>query len=169
MLKIHGASWGAAFLFLYVSTAVAECPGSPSFVHAACEMAVKFSDSCESVHKEIMVRVSQQGKTWIDPHNNGTYTLISETTNRIKLSRLTADHKYMDLMIFVLLDTPLGSCIVEACSESQVFSIVDYSANYCNLHCLYCADDGCRPFSKLSYSESYISCAQRMNPCSTVK
>jgi hypothetical protein len=151
-----------------LSTACAECPGSPSYVHAACEMAVKFSDTCESVHREIMTRVGQQGLTWTDPHNNGTYSVMSETKNRLELSRLTGDGAYTDLMIFAFLDTPIGGCIMEACSESQVFSVVDFSTNYCNLHDLYCSEYGCRPFSKLTYTESYISCAQRMNSCLTV-
>lgn len=155
-------------LIVFIATAFAECPGSPSFVHAACEMAVKFLDSCDVVRQEIVTRVNQQGSTWIDPHNNGTYTILSETSNRIQLSRITGDQKYTDVMVLAFLDTPISGCMVEACSESQVFSIIDFSTNYCNLHCLYCADYGCRPFSKLQYSESYISCPQRMNPCLVV-
>jgi len=34
-----------------------------------------------------------------------------------------------------------GRCVVYACSESQGFSVVDYSTNYCNLHNLYCGDE----------------------------
>ena len=156
-----------ALALLFLSTVYAECPGSPSFVHAACEMAIKFLEPCDTVRQEILSRVNQQGITWIDPHN-GTYTLVSETSNRLQLSRLTGDRKYTDVMVLALLDTPIGGCIVEACSESQVFSIVDFSTNYCNLHCLYCSDYGCRPFNKLQYSENYISCPQRMNTCLTV-
>merc|ERR1712127_152700 len=37
-----------------------------------------------------------------------------------------------------------GSCKVEVCSESQVFSILDMSTNYCEQKLLYCgSDEGC--------------------------
>ena len=39
-----------------------------------------------------------------------------------------------------------GSCVIDACSESQVLSVYDYSTNYCNLYNLYCGKaDGCTP------------------------
>mmetsp|Transcript_9940 Transcript_9940/g.29229 ORF Transcript_9940/g.29229 Transcript_9940/m.29229 type:complete len:86 (-) Transcript_9940:37-294(-) len=49
-----------------------------------------------------------------------------------------------------------GSCEVSACSESQVFSIADFSTNYCNLHDLYCGtEDGCAMVTTedLTYTE----------------
>ena len=37
-------------------------------------------------------------------------------------------------------------CTIEACSESQVSSVLDYGTNYCNLKMLYCGSaDGCKP------------------------
>jgi hypothetical protein len=50
-------------------------------------------------------------------------------------------------MIFTL--TPgasSSSCKLEACSRSQVFSLLDMGTNYCNLKMLFCGSkDGCKP------------------------
>lgn len=46
-----------------------------------------------------------------------------------------------DKMIFTFSDFPGShpSCGIHACSESQVFSLKDFSTNYCNLRNLYCS------------------------------
>merc|ERR1712006_45284 len=47
-------------------------------------------------------------------------------------------------MIFTLTDEG-ESCKIEACSESQVFSIGDAGTNYCNVKLLVCgSDQGCK-------------------------
>ncbi|CAE7030663.1 unnamed protein product [Symbiodinium natans] len=62
-----------------------------------------------------------------------------------EFSRLTGDKKYTDKMTITLADTN-GKCMIMGCSESQVFSIFDFSTNYCNLRNLYCGSaDGCEP------------------------
>merc|ERR1711991_1085091 len=62
----------------------------------------------------------------------------------VSASRLTGDGKYTDKMVFSLTDAD-GSCKIEACSESQVFSIGDASTNYCNVKLLVCgSDQGCK-------------------------
>jgi hypothetical protein len=50
-------------------------------------------------------------------------------------------------------------CSLTGCSESQVFSVYDAGTNYCNSHDLFCSDDGCHPFSKLTYKEVQKSCS----------
>ena len=145
------------------------CSGSKDSTHAKCDMAVSFpQDQCEIVQTEILSRMA--GKDgWIDPHNRGTYSLIeskqSELGDRvIKGERQTGDKKYVDKFMFTLVPTQGGSgCTMSACSESQVFSILDFSTNYCNLRMLYCnTSDGCEVLkSNLVYKEKYTNCRQR--------
>eukprot|EP00913_Durusdinium_trenchii_P026564 g24922.t1 len=55
------------------------------------------------------------------------------------------DGQYTDQMLFDFVDSG-NSCEISGCSESQVFSIADFSTNYCNLRMLYCGSaDGCKP------------------------
>eukprot|EP01083_Nonionella_stella_P302825 1045671_1 len=134
------------------------CPGSPSWQHAKCSMTVSFpSHTCAQVREEITLRLTQT--SWIDPHNNGTYKLTSTTdtdsddgsdlsdggTEVVTGERLTGDGKYTDKFVFTFTESSSSGCQVTACSESQVFSILDFSTNYCNLRNLYCnsSKDGC--------------------------
>jgi|TARA_B110001469_G_C9477286_1_gene239472 hypothetical protein len=52
-------------------------------------------------------------------------------------------------MIFTLTPTAGASsslCKLEACSRSQVFSLLDMGTNYCDLKMLFCGSkDGCKP------------------------
>mmetsp|Transcript_10909 Transcript_10909/g.16631 ORF Transcript_10909/g.16631 Transcript_10909/m.16631 type:complete len:162 (-) Transcript_10909:130-615(-) len=144
-----------------------KCPASDSMVHAGCEMEVQFDNSCSDVQNEILARINGQYSSWHDPHNNGTYTLQSQTDQQFEMSRLTGDEKYTDKIIFTFEDSGSG-CSVGACSESQVFSIGDFSTNYCNMHDLYCSDEGCHPFNKLAYSESVGKCTSHDDVCLTV-
>lgn len=151
-------------LFAIAPLSVTACPGSASKLHAKCEMDVKFSNSCDEVRAEIVGRM--QSPTWTDPHNGGTYTLISSNASYVSGQRLTGDKKYTDKFDFLFSASGTG-CKVDACSESQVSSIVDYSTNYCNLHDLYCSSsDGCPTVGKdLSYTETYSSCSQHDDVC----
>ena len=146
-----------------VSSAAA-CPGSPSFMHAKCDMSVVFQNSCPEVVAEITGRVSSAD--WSDPHNGGTYTITASSDTSIAGQRVTGDKKYTDKFDFILTAGD-GTCTVEACSESQVSSLIDYSTNYCNLHSLYCnsADDCTTVGTELTYAESYSSCSQHDNVC----
>jgi hypothetical protein len=141
---------------------VAACPGSPASVHAKCSMTVSFQETCDVVKEEIKSRLAAKGG-WSDPHNSGTYKLQSEYGNLLEGSRLTGNGKYTDLFDLAFFDSDEGGCLVPACSESQVSSILDMSTNYCNLHNLYCnSDDGCSVIkSDLRYEESFRSCWQR--------
>merc|ERR1719428_1441119 len=69
-------------------------------------------------------RVSGQYNTWHDPHNNGTYTLVSATDSELDMTRKTGNGKYTDKLIFVFASGANG-CLISGCSESQVFSIAD--------------------------------------------
>lgn len=121
---------------------------------------------CISCRTEITKRVDGQYEAWHDPHNNGTY-VITSGMNELNLERRTGDGKYTDKILFSFTDVA-NDCKVEACSESQVFSSIDYSTNYCNIHSLYCADEGCRPFTELSYSETVGTCSASDDVCLTM-
>merc|ERR1719189_1953785 len=102
------------------------------------------STSCDDVNAELEARVHGQYSTWHDPHNNGTYA-DAAFGGTVSFTRQTGDKKYTDKMIFTL--TPMGAqCKIEACSESQVTSGLDFGTNYCNLKMLYCGSgEGCKP------------------------
>jgi glycerophosphoryl diester phosphodiesterase len=154
IMKYSSAAISAAV----IPAAVMACPGSASSIHAKCEMKVTFSDSCNDVVSEMTARVNSG---WVDPHNAGTYSISNSTDTFIAGQRVTGDQKYTDLFDFSFTASGDG-CVVEACSESQVMSIKDFSTNYCNLHDLYCnSADGCPTAGKdLSYSESFSSCSE---------
>eukprot|EP00954_Amorphochlora_amoebiformis_P006295 493098-Amorphochlora_amoeboformis.AAC.1 len=161
-----------AYALLATLATANTCPGSKSFIHASCSLTATFSSSsCEEVAGEIIDRINGVNG-WKDPHNGGTYTLLSgsTTSNVLDTQRVTGDGKYTDLHRFTLSSEGAG-CKVEACSESQVFSILDFSTNYCNLHDLYCgSQDGC-PIAKedLTYSESLGSCRSHDKSTCVVK
>ncbi|CAE7412974.1 unnamed protein product [Symbiodinium natans] len=100
--------------------------------------------SCADVMEEIRARVTSD--SWVDPHNKGTYTLLSEAKDELDIQRVTGNKKYTDKIIFSFSDFggAKPACGISACSESQGFSIGDFSTNYCNIRNLYCGkEDGC--------------------------
>jgi hypothetical protein len=158
------ASISFTFLFLlFPIISMADiCPDSPASVHASCEMTVTFEETCNLVKEEIQARL--KSKSWIDPHNQGTYKLDSASGSSVNASRATGDALYTDKMALNFVPTDKGGCKVKACSVSQVTSILDFSTNYCNLRNLYCNSkaDGCPVIKRdLNYQEAYDSCWQR--------
>mmetsp|Transcript_92414 Transcript_92414/g.249301 ORF Transcript_92414/g.249301 Transcript_92414/m.249301 type:complete len:386 (-) Transcript_92414:54-1211(-) len=132
------------------------CPGSSSLVHARAQVTTTFPGTgCDDVRAEMKARIAGQGG-WVDPHNGGTYTLLSESANGFSAERVTANKKYTDNMDFTFQASGAGGCELQGCSESQVTSIADFSTNFCNLHDLYCgSSDGCPVASKdFTYTES---------------
>ena len=108
-----------AFVALVALVAVSaapaqQCPTSGSSMHAGCETQLAFKDSCATVRDEITKRVGSQYEGWHDPHNNGTFSVISKTDGLFQLSRLTGDKKYTDKINFVFEDAGTG-CNVAAC------------------------------------------------------
>jgi hypothetical protein len=143
------------------------CPDSPASVHASCKVMTVFENQCSTVQQEIMKRINGQNepsdskKYWRDPHNNGTYTLISSENGlpaTWQFKRVTGDGKYTDLINFDFTLLNNVQCSVETCSMSQVFSIGDSGTNFCNIHDLYCDEPGCNPFYKLFYDENVQKC-----------
>ena len=122
-----------------------KCPGSGSWIHAWAEVDAVASASCADVMEEMKARV---GGSWVDPHNKGTYSLLSESTDELDIQRITGNKKYTDKITFTFSDLNAQgakpSCGIHACSESQGFSIGDFSTNYCNIRNLYCgSEDKC--------------------------
>jgi len=84
--------------------------------------------------------------SWYDPHNRGTYSLLSRGDHELSFSRLTGNKKYTDKQTFTFSDVSASTCEVQGCSESQGFSVGDFSTNYCDLRMLYCGTaEGCKP------------------------
>merc|ERR1712226_340848 len=121
------------------------CPGSKAWVHhASCDLTAQVMASCDDVMEEVKARVAGVNG-WYDPHNRGTYELLSEDGKVLHLQRHTASGGYTDLMDLTFASVGVTTCYVHACSESQVTSYIDYSTNYCNVHDLYCGTaDGCK-------------------------
>lgn len=138
------------------------CPGSAAFIHAKCQLELDVHASCDDFTTEVTARMNGEGG-WADPHNGGTYNVLSSKDGVIQGTRLTGNQKYQDLFTFTTTPSADGSsCAVTACSESQVFSVIDMSTNYCNLHVLYCgSEDNCAYVHKqLDYKETLSSCSQ---------
>lgn len=127
-----------------------KCPGSASLVHASCIVEATAGASCADVSAELLARIGGQFASWHDPHNNGTYAVVSRSEGEILLTRTSGSKsvggkQYTDKILFTFSDDE-GSCSVTGCSESQVFSVADFSTNYCNIRNLYCgSEDGCSP------------------------
>mmetsp|Transcript_68503 Transcript_68503/g.112553 ORF Transcript_68503/g.112553 Transcript_68503/m.112553 type:complete len:371 (-) Transcript_68503:154-1266(-) len=136
-----------SFLVLAVPFVAAyNCPSSSSSIHASCRVTVAADVPCEQVQAEMKARVDgQSAGLWHDPHNNGTYSLIDSDKDVLDFQRVTGNKKYTDKLRFDFKDIG-NKCEISACSASQVFSIGDFSTNYCNLRMLYCSSqDGCHP------------------------
>jgi len=119
------------------------CPGSSASIHANAQLTATASASCDVVKQEIKDRLA--GKNgWYDQHNRGTYTEVSPQSGvTVSATRLTGNGKYTDKMNWVLSGSG-NTCNIQTCSESQVFSIADAGANYCNTKLLICgSDEGC--------------------------
>eukprot|EP00490_Sorites_sp_Unknown_P017514 CAMPEP_0114669406 /NCGR_PEP_ID=MMETSP0191-20121206/38022_1 /TAXON_ID=126664 /ORGANISM="Sorites sp." /LENGTH=377 /DNA_ID=CAMNT_0001925009 /DNA_START=42 /DNA_END=1175 /DNA_ORIENTATION=- len=141
-----------SFMSLAVAPLVAayNCPSSGSWIHASCRVSVTANAPCEQVMAEMKARVDGQSSgQWHDPHNNGTYSFQgadpSDPSGSLDFQRVTGNKKYTDKLRFDFKDTG-NQCEISGCSASQVFSIADFSTNYCNMRMLYCSSqDGCHP------------------------
>jgi len=115
-------------------------------VHASAQVTLTADKSCDVVMAEMKARIAGQPGAWHDPHNNGQYALdASDDPSELHMHRVTGDKKYTDKQLFTFTNSP-GQCEITGCSESQVFSVADFSTNYCDLRMMYCGKaDGCKP------------------------
>merc|ERR1719272_2472059 len=134
-------------------------------------MKVTFPDTqCDTVCTEVLARISGQTTStphWTDPHNGGMYKLINSQCVDIKGTRAPGSKAKQPVPdMFGMSFTQDGAdCKLQACSESQVFSVLDFSTNYCNLHDLYCGSEDNCPFVQhdlKGYTEDkcLLSCPQ---------
>lgn len=132
-------------------------------VRAGCVVAINFSNSCDEVHEEIGNRVNGQPNLWHDPHNNGSYAFVGDQNGDnvafLRTSGSGSKVKYTDAVNFAFTSSPDDqSCLVRATSDSQVFSILDFGTNFCNINNLYSSDALCRPFKRLIYTYNVEKC-----------
>jgi len=145
---------------LQLSVVSAYCPGSPAEQHAECIVDATFQTQCSQVRKEINKRINGQATgAWTDPHNGGNYTMIDQAGSDLQISRVTGDGKYIDLIVINLIQD-YSTCKMYACSQSQVTSVGDDGTNFCNIHDLYCTEEGCNPFAELDYVETVKTCTE---------
>jgi hypothetical protein len=123
------------------------CPGSPVMIHAKCKLAVHFEQPCAKVQQVMESRMNAVHDCKARP---GTYRGTWQAG-----SRTTGDERYTDKFKIMLAPAHSGGCTMSACSESQVFSVLDYSTNYCNLFNLYG-----NASSPLTFAEHLDSCGQ---------
>lgn len=143
-------------------------------IHAGCELTAHFSNPCSAVHNEISKRILGQYSLWHDPHNNGTYKISEpQPANKFSIDRTSGSAstvKYVDRVNLLLSPSSDDTnCNLVATSESQVFSILDFGTNFCNINNLYCSDDDCRPFERLTYTYKVNKCSDStLKSCYTV-
>lgn len=119
---------------------------------------------CDVVQTEILARIAGQSG-WTDPHNGGKYVLTSSDSDDVHGTRAPGSQAKQPVpdKFGMSLSQDGADCTLQACSESQVFSILDFSTNYCNLHDLYCGSADKCPFVKSDlkgYTEDFTSCHQ---------
>ena len=133
---MRGIATTIALLLTATGVLAKTCPSSSAWPHAGCEVSLTTTASCSEASAEVVARISGQYDDWHDPPNNGTYTIISDETSTgglLQLSRLTGNQKYTDHINFKFsTDSEGAGCSIDACSQSQVTSVADYSTNYCN-------------------------------------
>jgi len=146
------------------------CPGSYSIIHAGAEMNVEFTNTCKEVAAEIEARANASPTgMWQDPHNHGTYTLLSKanSTTYIETKRVTKNKVYTDKQTFNLKPHGTG-CSVSACSESQGLSAADGGTNFCDMFDLFCnktdCDDGNDCCNVLKYNLEYKILQKQCTP-----
>jgi hypothetical protein len=116
------------------------CPGARyavANIHAMSQMSVTFENSCADVAAEIQARGNQENG-WIDPHNNGKYTVLAANSNLITTKRVTGNRVFTDKQTFAMSASASGGCEVQMCSESQGTSANDGGTNLCDMFDLFC-------------------------------
>ncbi|CAE7417408.1 unnamed protein product [Symbiodinium natans] len=138
---------GRAFVVLAIAPLVAgQSCHALDVIHAHCQVSVTAQTSCKAVQDEMVSRVASISTgAWHDPHNNGIYSLESQTDAQLEFKRVTGNKMFTDKLKFDFEDVD-GTCKIHGCSQSQIPSVADFSTNYCNLRMLYCGEDeGCEP------------------------
>jgi len=147
------------------------CPSSQHRDHTLAEMTVTFTNSCEDVFTELQARAgsTSNGGAWVDPHNEGHYSVDAVEGNMLRTQRWTKKYKYEDLQTFSLEASSSGGCKMNACSVSQPNSNNSGGTDMCDMQNLFCnsatknSDNGvaCTPVKfNLSYKIDYLECGR---------
>merc|ERR1719266_1902202 len=115
------------------------------------QMQVDFTNSCAEVAGEIEARAgaATSDVNWQDPHNGGTYRLLSSNANDIETSRTTRNRVFTDKQTFALQANGSG-CTAYMCSESQGTSANDGGTNLCDMYNLFCNSSETNPKTGIS-------------------
>mmetsp|Transcript_16656 Transcript_16656/g.25919 ORF Transcript_16656/g.25919 Transcript_16656/m.25919 type:complete len:246 (-) Transcript_16656:18-755(-) len=155
-------------LFLLFLTTLLVIAFATDLVHAGCHITVTFTNNCDDVRDEVSWRINGQYDEWHDPHNNGTYSWVTNSSlEHWHFTRLTGDGKYTDDIYYDFYDiyngddveslgTDGNGCQLVASSRSRALSVQDYGTNFCNIHDLYCSDEECHPNMILDYGDHEV-------------
>jgi len=147
------------------------CPGAAyafGNIHTNAQMQVTFTNTCAEVAAEIQARASMEDG-WTDPHNGGTYAVVSASATMITTTRTTANKEYTDKQTFALSATGTGGCTANICSGSQGTSANDGGTNLCDMFDLFCNSSeknpqngvACKPVkTDLSYTIDSEQCGR---------
>ena len=140
-------------LLPYISVSADVCPSDVT--GPTCTYEVFFYNAtCANVRAELNKRIA--GKNgWEDPQV-GTYTMLNQAGNDIRIKRVSSSGQEFDIVIWLYQDWE--NCRGEVCSASVDELVNDDTRQYCNIHDIYCAEEGCNPFEVLQYDESNFSC-----------
>jgi len=134
-------------------------PAHADFGKASCTMKVSFPETpCAKVSEVAYGRATGAGG-WVDPHNQGAYSVSSSSPQKLEGTRVTGKKGGPEVGgpftdAWSLKFTAAGEgCSVDAYSTSTSFSLLDASTNYCNLHNLY-ASGG------MQFKEGFTDCGQ---------
>lgn len=176
------SSWGQLKGFFLLACAILVVLGltrlgtfnSKGEIRAGCNLTIDFSNSCSDVQREISQRILGQANRWHDPHNNGSYSFVGiQTKEKNILERVSGTGskvKYTDSVEFTFEPSQNDEkCLVSAKSTSQVFSILDFGTNFCNINNLYCSEKACQSFGDLKYVYTVGKCTDStIKSCYTV-
>ena len=146
-------------------------------VRASCAADFTFNNPCFTVAHEISKRIHGQhlggADAWHDPHNNGSYSFIHAMNPPLfklyRVSGTASRQKYTDVVDLSFSVVNNGTCKMTAHSTSTVFSILDFSTNWCNMLNLVSSDPRARPFTRLNYTVSIGKCGEHdTDRCYTV-
>merc|ERR1712076_339538 len=121
--------------------ALAASPGPKDPFHASCSVKWTLSESCASAQEKIINQMilwdnedcgtkpgdsSPHGQKCLYKHT-GTNGAVTEGTHT------TPIHRYVDDLTFTFIEGDSPTCLVDAFSQSETLSLLDFGTNYCNL------------------------------------
>merc|ERR1711953_1428885 len=128
------------FLTFLLPLAWAASPGPRDPLHASCSVKWTLSESCATAQQKIIDQMNLWDNEDCGPtddnkphgqkclyHHTGTEGLVTTGTHT------TPIHRYVDDLTFTFIEGSDPTCLVDAYSQSETLSLLDYGTNYCNL------------------------------------